>query len=172
MSARRSVGTKPAIEIDLTEDEARSLAEISHHYEQLWGRARHIVVWTTSRKVRRRYRFIVQESNDLELQAQSLVVGHDDKGVYLSRIPIVDAVAFWGRLLSNVRTKRSRRKLPAEVVQARELLAEKFRTSIKAAEGRFHNEIDAAVATRRPMEAGWMRELLATEDLATTSPTT
>lgn len=149
------------IDIALSVEDATTLVAVSHHYEQLWGRARHVVVWTTPRRIRRRYRFIVEESNDLEARARSLVSAcADDSEPHVFQIPIPDAVSYWGRLLSNVRTKRSRRKLSAATVEDREHLAEKFQRSLEAACVRHRSEVEAALATRRPLEAGWMKQML------------
>jgi hypothetical protein len=69
-------------------------------------------------------------------------------------------VAFWGRVLASLNTRRSRRRLSEAAVAEREVLANKL---AEAAEQLARTELpllQQELATRRQVEADWMEERL------------
>ena len=149
------------IQLDLDLTELDALQAVAHHYESVMGVARHLVVATAPSGIKRRYRYIVQESLGLEQKVSewrdALAIGHSDA----VEVSIVDAVAFWGRLLSSLNTKRSRRRLSRPMISTHEALAEKIGTAVTQAHRVESVQTDAAIAGRRRREREWMLERLA-----------
>jgi len=125
------------------------------------GRIRYLVVWTSGRSVRKKYRFIVQESTRLESVAAGVLdelEGLGGRGRV--SLKVSDSVAFWGRVLSSLRTRRSRRKLSTEEIGRREALSEQFQTVLAPLQRSGNVVLVEALRTRRPKEVEWMTELL------------
>lgn len=122
------------------------------------GFVRHIVVATSPARIKRRYRYIVRESKALEETARSLSRNISLESAEKVRIDLKlnDAVAFWGRVLSNLRTRRSRRKLSDAQVDVREHLEYVIATAIAAEWVNNEEAVREAIATRRQREAEWM----------------
>lgn len=138
------------------------MRELAHHYEKVLGATRHVVVWTTPSRIRRRYHFIVQESNRLEQVADKWLRQIDTTretavGVQLS---LEETIAFWGRTLASLRTRRSRRRLSAEAVAIRETLSQKFLRGVSSVWRQRPTEVHRLLETRRPVEARWMLDAL------------
>src|SRR5579862_7505326 len=107
--------------ISLDREDIEALVDVAHHYEDVMGLARYLVVATAPPRIRRRYRYILQESRDLEYWASEwLQIGEQSQGKAAIDISLPQAVALWGRLLSNLRTKRSRRRLSKEQLRNQE----------------------------------------------------
>lgn len=149
------------VRLALTSDELGALRQVSRHYERVMGFARHVVVATSLPRIRRRYRHIVDESTHLEQMAIAWAGGEERAdGCFEVAMSGVEAVAFWGRLLSNTRTKCSRRKLSVGTIDVQERLAETFRMALVRMPA---DCLRAAVATRRRREREWMEAELAGE---------
>ncbi|GEM_PF-5935991 len=141
----------------LSPDDVARLRDVAHQYEQVMGFARHVVVRLSPRHIRRRYRFIVQESAELDKTLDGLTERSEPSELRLS---IDQAVAFWGRLLANIRTKRSRRRLSAEEIDARERLAVLLQDAIAAQRPSAARVVGVAIQSRRRTEREWMTEAL------------
>lgn len=116
------------------------------------------MVATSPARIKRRYRYIVRESKALEETARSLSRNISLESAEKVRIDLKlnDAVAFWGRVLSNLRTRRSRRKLSDAQVDVREHLEYVIATAIAAEWVNNEEAVREAIATRRQREAEWM----------------
>jgi hypothetical protein len=150
--------------------ELRTLDRLAHYYQRSMGPMRHIVRFTAAAEVRAKYRFIAEESRWLQKFIES-AVAESDTGE--GEIPIEFAsravIAFWGRVLSNLHSKRARRRMKAEDVAMREVLAEKLSAAARELEVRWPGSLESDLATRRRDEASWMRENLGEDYSATRS---
>ncbi|HEV3312675.1 MAG TPA: hypothetical protein VG815_19350 [Chloroflexota bacterium] len=156
--------------MSLTRADLLAMLELAHHYETVVGVTRHLVVATSPRAIRRKYRFIVIESLALEAEAADQLAkldesGHDEITLELS---VHDVVAFWGRVLSNLRTKRSLRKLSSRQVAVREELEGKLATAMREFWARDEVESRRAINTRRMREVPWMLEALGADQRTST----
>ena len=149
------------ISIQLSTAEIETLSSVVHHYERVMGVARHLVAATAPPRIRRRYRYIVQESARLDDLAADW---RQDAGDSRADMSLDTAVAFWGRLLSNIRTKRSRRKTTKEMLGRQEALAGRFGVEMQAL-WRVHPEaVETSIGSRRRREQAWMLEELKPQD--------
>jgi hypothetical protein len=149
------MAAKIAVEITLADLD--TLISISHYYEKSFGRFRHVVRLTSGREMRARYRFMYEESGWLDKFARSTRERAEtqlDELVAVSFTPVA-LVAFWGRLLASLNSRHSRRKISAEEIQARGELARKLGSAATAMLS--PAELEELLATRRPIEASWMR---------------
>jgi nitroreductase len=150
--------TEPSLTLTLTLDEVETLLQVARHYEQVMGLMRHVVAFTAPPRTRQKYRFIVLESEALFCFAQETLqrmqAAHTTETTVVLTARMI--VAFWGRLLANLRTRRSRRRLKPVEVARREALAMKLETAARALWERDRESLRYEIATRRPIEAGWM----------------
>lgn len=145
--------------MELSPEEAQALSDIAHHYEDVMGKTRHVVVWTAPRHVRKKYRYIVQESRRLESVASEIVELVSAKGGRSATVSLTptDAVQFWGRALSNLNSRRSRRKLAPADVEVREQLSSRFAFALLPLWQVGDAALIEAVKSRRGTEAAWMK---------------
>jgi hypothetical protein len=157
-----TVAVQPAtrIEFDCRDGDVEVLRTVAHHYETVIGASRHVLIALMPPKAKRKYRYIVQESDRL---AQSV----DELAMVSVRwsMDLDSAVAFWGRLLSNLNTKRSRRKLGESEAMLRQNLLERLQTAILSQSSSSADSVAAAIATRRAREQQWMQEALTDGDV-------
>lgn len=139
----------------LTQPQAQALLDVSHHYEDVMGVSRHIVVWTSPRQIRRKYRYIVQESEQLERVART-IQGETVAGREEFEITLEQALAFWGRILSSLDSRRSRRRLAAQDVSVREELSQMFGRIVRGLWDTTEPLVREAINRRRRRESGWM----------------
>ena len=66
------------------------------------------------------------------------------------------AVAWWGRLLSNLNTKRSRRRLKADAIEVQTELSESLADRIAAMRTVAPDALDSIIDSRRRREREWM----------------
>lgn len=154
--------SEPHLRIDLTTDDLDTLVRVVDHYQKSMGPMRHLVRLTGSRETRRRFRFLEEESEVLHRLARATSEAATGTGREVSSVPFTPlaAVAFWGRLLSSLRSTRSRRRLRPPEIARREAMAEKLCNALSQFE-RLHPELVAnAVDTRRRAEQEWMRDAL------------
>lgn len=150
-----------SIVLELSRAEIENLVDVSHHYERVMGFPRHLVVLTAPARIRRKYRYIVYESSLLANLAEAWLAGEEGPHEKRScRFELGEAVRFWGRILANLRTKRSRRPLSPEQVRVREGLDLRFGEVLADAWQRNRRMVLAAVETRPGREARWMLERL------------
>jgi len=154
-------GPKPEVTVglDLTPGEIDQLLDLAHFYEKSMGRMRYLIRLTASREVRSKLRFIQEESLWLERLAADL---RDEAPERESRIHLKlrAFVAFWGRVLASLNTRRSRRKLKGEALVEREALAAKFGVAARRLHVTDGAALEREMQTRRPREVEWMRESL------------
>src|SRR5712692_3256732 len=114
--------------VNLTVPEIELLVRSAHYYQKSMGPARHVVRFIAPSAIRTRYRFIAEESSILERFAEATydeAMGADAdqiEATFTARA----LVAFWGRLLANLNSRRSRRRLSGDQIAAREALAAKL----------------------------------------------
>ena len=146
------------ISLSLSARDVDAAAGVAHHYEKVMGAARFFVVATSPPRIRRRYRHIVQESDELEQLADTWLSRLRDSGAdeIVAELTIQDLIALWGRLLSSLRTKRSRRRLSKEDVASQQSLSDRLAQYIRDADPGLKVAIRAEIDTRRRREHGWM----------------
>ena len=141
----------PGVRVELTDAELAQLTELARHYEKVMGFVRHVVVATSRMGVRRRYRHIVLESKGLEAIAIKMRERLRSAGgdVLETELALEEAVAIWGRALSSMRTKRSRRKLSSPQLALQESIERKFAEGVRSYSALRETAVRAAIATRR-----------------------
>lgn len=124
------------------------------------------VVWlTASSEVRSKYRFVSEESRWLKRFAQAVREDMDaapQDSITVSLTPR-SLVAFWGRLLASLNSRRSRRRLSDEEVRRREELAAKLEEAARSFATLHPAMLEEEMGTRRPAEGAWMRSKLRLE---------
>src|SRR5579884_2381311 len=111
MSRSQSRKKSPrTIAVSMTRDEVEDLASLAHYYERSFGVMRHVVRLTSNREMRQRFRFVAQESRWLADFAAATASDLSADPASVSFTPR-SLIAFWGRALSSLNSKRSRRKL-------------------------------------------------------------
>jgi hypothetical protein len=150
------------VTVPLTAQQARALVRVAHHYERSMGLTRHIVRLTAAREVRARYAFIARESAELERLAETIAesIGSDGGGAVEVQLTPLAAVSFWGRLLSSLNTRRSRRRLSVQEIEQREALAASLHQGIASLAQDYPEQLEEVLKTRRPAEVDWMRAAL------------
>jgi hypothetical protein len=154
--------SQPSVRVQLTLEEVALLRDLAHFYERSMGPFRSAVRLTSRAAIRNRFRFVAQESSILWQFAEAThremtELQQDARQVELTPRTLV---AFWGRVLASLNTRRSRRRLSEAAVAEREVLANKL---AEAAEQLARTELpllQQELATRRQVEADWMEERL------------
>ena len=150
------------IGIELTRDEVWTLRDLAHFYERSMGPFRLIIRATSRSEIRRRLRFVADESAVLsdfaEATHQEMVDGELD----ITAVPLTPRalVAFWGRVLASLNSRRSRRRLSESQIEQREILSGKLADGVLLLARRNRRQIENEISTRRPIEGDWMREQL------------
>jgi hypothetical protein len=152
---RRSPST---VRIFLSAKEIEDLVELAQYYQRSMGFMRHVVRITSPRPIRHRFDFVAEESRLLRAFAESVRSG-DGAGRDVE-FTARSLVAFWGRALSSLHSKRSRRRLSAERLAVREALADKLRRATEKLWLKDAAGVSGEMATRRAPEVSWMREEL------------
>jgi hypothetical protein len=147
------------VSVTLTREQVDDLVRLASYYQRSMGVMRHVVRLTSPGPIRRRFRFVAEESRYLQAFAEAVraEMTNDSDPTELTPRSLV---AFWGRALSSLNSKRSRRRMSAEEIGRREALADTLRRST---ERLWLNEpalVESEIATRRAPEAAWMREQL------------
>jgi hypothetical protein len=150
------------ITVQLSAQDVETLRDLAHYYERSMGRFRFLVRATSRADVRSRFRFVAQESTILHDYAQALLREMTDKNMESMAVEMAPKalVAFWGRLLASLTARRSRRRLSSEDIERREALSDKLAEAAARAPRRDRESLERELATRRPVEAAWMRERL------------
>lgn len=154
--ARRSPST---VSVTLTAEEIEDLAQLAAYYQRSMGFMRHVVRLTSPGPIRQRFDFVAEESRWLGAFVESVRDQGADGTREVAFTPR-SLVAFWGRALSSLNSKRSRRRLSAAQLAAREVLAGKLGRATEKLWLRDPGIVAGEIATRRAPEAGWMREQL------------
>lgn len=159
MTEARRKGRDTTISVKLTRDEIDDLVQLARYYERSMGPMRHVVRLTSSGVIRRRFQFVAEESRWLAAFAESV---RDEEAANAGEVTFTprSLVAFWGRALSSLNSKRSRRRLSPAALERREALAEKLRRAVERLWLQQRNIAENEIATRRASEAEWMRRLL------------
>lgn len=146
--------------IELSLADTATLAQLANYYQKSMGVMRHIVRLTTAPSVRRRFRFVSQESAVLEKFISAVRQEQFGSGTTRAGVAFTPAalIAFWGRLLSSLHSKRSLRKLSREEVEHREQLASRFESVARQLQQRNPDLFETHLLTRRTDEQSWMRE--------------
>lgn len=152
----------PSVVVELSREDVQTLAALAHFYDRSLRPVRLFIRITSGRDMRRRIRFVAEESNWLEqfaraAQDEMAAAGAQSHGV---RLTVRSLIAFWGRVLASLNTPRSRRKLSEAQIEERERLALKLEEAAARLAGRDRAALHRELDTRRPVEAGWIRERL------------
>jgi hypothetical protein len=109
-----------------------------------------------------RFRFVADESDVLEQLAYSVWHEMEESGEESREVELLlrALIAYWGRALSALDSKRLRRKLSPAEIETRERLAAKLEDAARAALRRYRATLEEEIGTRRPIEAAWMRDRL------------
>jgi hypothetical protein len=172
----------PTVRVALELDEIETLVAISDYYRRSMGPMRHVIRLAASGDVRRRFRFIADESFWLrrfaEATRDSILTNQQQEAPsgspsgsprgspreYPVDLTVPTLVAFWGRILSSLNSPRSRRRLKQDEIARREQLAIKLRDALAASVALDPAPLQNAIATRRPQERAWMSDQLAAGD--------
>ena len=148
--------------ISLTVPEIEILVRIARYYQKAMGPARLVVRFIAPRDIRVRYQFIAEESRILERFAASTYEEATQADAYEIEAALTPraVVAFWGRLLASLHSRRSRRRLSADQIAAREALVEKLESAAVRLWLAERDVLERELLTRKPLEAEWMREKL------------
>jgi hypothetical protein len=153
----------PTVPVTLSREEVDDLVRLSGYYQRSMGVMRHIVRLTAGGPTRRRFKFVAEESKYLLAFAESVRSEMTAETIDAQFTPRT-LVAFWGRALSSLNSKRSRRRLSAVDIERREILSDKFRRAVERLWLKDPELAEAEIATRRTTESDWMREALSLTD--------
>jgi len=153
---------QPSPTLDMTAHEIDLLIKLANYYEKAMGPTRHLVRLTAPKEVKLKYRFLKEESEWLRLFAESArdrlrVSGADEIPVIFT---VRAVVAFWGRILSNLNSTRSRRRLARDAVQARERMAVRLQQTVVELRATHPDLIAQEILSRRSREVPWMQQAL------------
>ena len=151
------------LQIEFTREELEILKAVAHHYERVMGAARYVVVATSPSKIRRRYRHIAAESDGLESRVDGWLSEIADEHTLVVSISLAQVVSFWGRLLSNLNTRRSRRRLSDQEATAQEAVANRLAGAVVEFAAANGEAVRETIETRRRREREWMDARLASE---------
>lgn len=156
---RKRARSNRTVLVTLSREQVDDLVRLAGYYQRSMGAMRHVVRLTSPAPIRRRFQFVAEESRYLQAFAESVrdEMGNDPRPTEFTPRSLV---AFWGRALSSLNSKRSRRRMSADEIGRREALAEILRRSVERLWVQEPALIEGEIATRRVPEAAWMRELL------------
>ena len=166
---RREASARDNVEmpapIELTADEVNLLVRIADFHLKAMGLMRYVVWLTASSEVRSKYRFVAEESRWLKRFAEAVREDMAEEGRDQANVAFTprSLVAFWGRLLASLNSRRSRRRLSEAEVQRREELATKLETAVRTFGQHHPTLLEEELQTRRPAEGAWMRSRLGLE---------
>jgi hypothetical protein len=152
----------PQALVDLSIGELETLGAVANYYEKSMGPMRYLVRLTASSEVKTKLRFVTEESLWLRRFSEATYQDMQAAGQENAQIALTPRalIAFWGRLLASLNSRRSRRRLSAEQVKEREGLAQKLQDAACLLSERDPDLLEQELRTRRPVEAAWMREKL------------
>lgn len=159
-------GADARVRVPLSGDELATLELVAEYYDRAWGRFRHVVRLLSGRQTRERFRRVSREGGVLLRFVQAERARQRQtptRGLETVEFTPLALVAFWGRLLSSLASRRSRRKLASEELSRRESLAELFTEAARALRRTDAPTLEAAIASRRLTEQSWMRARLERE---------
>lgn len=160
---KRAVSTVSPVKLDLTAGEIDDLAALAGYYERSMGMMRHVVRFTSPGPIRRRFQFVAEESRWLRAFAESLQSAPAESRREVEFTPRA-LVAFWGRALSSLQSKRSRRRMSPGAIAARQVLSDKLGRAAAELWLRDPATLSREVGTRRAPEAEWMRRQIEGEN--------
>lgn len=148
--------------VELSSREVQLLARVATHYQRAMGPMRLLVRLTASAEIKSKYRFVVEESKWLKQFAQATHEQMSADGVTSAPVSFTPAalIAFWGRLLTQLNSRRSRRRMSQQQVGEQEVLAAKLQAAAADLCKVSPDAVARVLDTRRPTEAEWMREKL------------
>lgn len=153
---------QPSPTLAMTAPEIDLLIKLANYYEKAMGPTRHLVRLTAPKEVKLKYRFLKEESEWLRLFAES--AQERLRGSGADEIPVAftvrAVVAFWGRILSNLNSTRSRRRLGRDAIQARERMADRLRQTLVELRTTHPDLIAQEILSRRSREVPWMQQAL------------
>ncbi len=162
--AGRARSVQKDIGIVLSTAELYTLDELAHYYHKSMGPMRYIVRFTAAAEVRAKYRFIAQESLWLDRFIKAVleepVADGEERCVEFAPPALV---AYWGRVLSSLHSKRARRRMKPHDLATRERLSQKFLEAARTLERHQPGSLEIELRTRRPTEVVWMQEQLGAE---------
>lgn len=167
MSPKRTRRAEPIqTHLMMTVDDLERLKTVAHHYERSMGPARHFVRWASGPEMRARFAFVSVESTWLERFIEAALAETEKQGGTAEiTFTVRTLIAFWGRLLSGLESRRTRRKIAQPEIEAREELAHRLGEAARRMRAEFPDEFEAELQTRRTPEAAWMRERLGQDEV-------
>lgn len=155
-------GSDKTVTVRLARRDLETLLSLAHYYERSLGPMRHLVRLTGSRETRQRFRYVAEEGKWVQRFIESALRDMKPGPEAMAQVHFTlrTLVACWGRILATLNTRRARRKLSAEDVAQREALEERLREALRPRYQRDRTLVEAELATRRPVEVEWMRQLL------------
>jgi hypothetical protein len=158
----RSTRGDVSITLELSDDDLARLARLAPYYEKALGPMRHVVMLTARGDIRKRYTFIREERHWLETVVSELqqerVSGTGNTGSV--RLPSRTVIAFWGRAIACLTTRRSRRKLDSDEIAAMERLESTLRMAAQRLLAQDAAAVERDLSTRRASEIKLMRAAL------------
>jgi hypothetical protein len=162
----RSTPRKFITRIELDKEEASVLVRVATYHQKAIGPVRFLVQLVAPEEIRDKYTFVKEETKVLKQfarEARDSISRSQQEREPISFTPRT-LVAFWGRMLASLKTKRSRRKLSMLEIERREALARRLEAIAGSIWQDNRKVLEQELATRRLVEAEWMRERLEARD--------
>lgn len=158
----RAASGKFTSQIELTEEEASVLVRVATYHQKAIGPVRFLVQLVAPQEIRGKYHFVKEESKLLKQFARTArdSISQSPQGSEPTSFTPRTLVAFWGRILASLNTERSRRRLSKTEILRREGLALKLEGIAQSIWHENRRLLEQELATRRPVEAEWMRQKL------------
>ncbi len=153
---------QPTAILQLNPQEAKLLVHVATHYQRAMGPMRFLVRLTAPAEIKAKYRFVSEESRWLKRFAQATYDQMQADRAETADVSFTPSalIAFWGRLLTSLNSRRSRRRMSHDQVRAREGLAAKVQEAALSLWKESPEIVDQVLETRRPTEAEWIRQRL------------
>jgi hypothetical protein len=165
-----SKGRRPArsrkptetVSVPLSLDEVATLILLSSYYGRTLGSVRRVIQLVSPGEMRAKARFVHEETYWLRRFAEAQrdrMSSREDAESTVEFTPR-SLVAFYGRTLASLNVPRTRRRLSPAQIEAREALAEKFRTALETLCSSDGSVVEEELQTRRLRERQWIAEAL------------
>jgi hypothetical protein len=162
---RRPIET---VSVSLSLDEVATLVLLASYYGRTLGSVRRMIQLVSPGEMRAKARFVQEETYWLRrfAEAQRDRMSSLEAGESTVEFTPRSLVAFYGRTLASLNVPRRRRRLSPAKIEAREALAEKFRTALEALRSSDGSVLEEELQTRRLRERQWITEALSLQTVA------
>lgn len=150
------------IAVRLSLEEVSTLIQLSSYYGRTLGVVRRIIQLVSPGEMRVKARFVQEEAYWLRRFAEAQRDRMESESIVEGEVDFTPRalVAFYGRILASLNVPRTRRRMSAEKIAAREALGEKMRAALKVLCSADPARVQAEVETRRLREREWISEQL------------